>query len=223
MRLLQRLLGRGSDAKEDAEFAYWRQRHDQQGPLEQGAHHYKHVFTEPFELTEAFYAGKRLLDIGCGPRGSLTWAGMAAQRVGVDPLVPRYRDLQQGDHGMEYVATGAESIPFADGHFDVVSTINSLDHVEDVGSAIAEITRVTKPGGSLLLLVDVGHAPTPTEPHELKWDLLERFEQDWELVFRRDHERDSDNMLDNLWANRPFDHTDPAARPGVLCARFERR
>jgi SAM-dependent methyltransferase len=222
VRLLHRLFPRGSDPKADAEFSYWRERRDTQGPVEQGADHYKFVFTEPFGLTEDFYAGKRLVDIGCGPRGSLTWAGMAEQRVGVDPLVPRYRELQQGDHGMDYVATGAESIPFPDGHFDVVSTINSLDHVEDVDRAIAEITRVTKAGGSLLLLVDVGHAPTPTEPHELAWDLPARFDDNWELVFRRDYERASDNMLDNLWANRPFDHTNDTQRPGVLCARFER-
>jgi SAM-dependent methyltransferase len=213
-------LGRG-DEKGDAEFAYWSERRANGGALEDGAHHYQSIYTEHFGLEPSFYDGKRLLDIGCGPRGSLTWAGTAAERVGLDPLVSRYATLQQGDHGMDYVEAGAEAIPFPDGHFDVVSTINSLDHVEDVDRAIAEITRVTRSGGSLLLLVDVGHEPTPTEPHLLDWDLLERF-RGWMLVHRRDLERPSDNMLDNLWANRPFEHSDPAHRPGVLLARLER-
>ena len=29
-------------------------------------------------------------DIGCGPRGSLEWATMAAERVGLDPPVNKY-------------------------------------------------------------------------------------------------------------------------------------
>ena len=221
MGLLERLRRGGDQSKEAAEFAYWRERREQ-GALEQGAHHYRSMFTDQFGLDESFYDGKRLLDIGCGPRGSLTWAGNAAERVGLDPLVAQYRTLQQGDHGMEYVESGAETIPFEDAHFDVVSTINSLDHVEDVDRTIAEITRVTKPGGALLLMVDVGHEPTPTEPHELDWSLADRFGDGWRVVDRRELERPSDNLLDNLWANRPFDHEDTDKRPGVLILRFER-
>ena len=29
-------------------------------------------------------SGMRVLDVGCGPRGSLEWATMAARRVGID-------------------------------------------------------------------------------------------------------------------------------------------
>src|SRR3954453_15117882 len=209
--------------KEDAELAYWRERRDEQGPLETGAPLYRRVFVDHFGLDESFYEGKRLLDIGCGPRGSLTWAGGALERVGLDPLVSKYRELQQGDHGMSYVEAGAESIPYPDGHFDVVSTINSLDHVEDVDRAIVEITRVARHGGALLLLVDVGHEPTPTEPHELDWDLLDRFGGTWQVVDRRDYERPSDNLNSNLEAGIAFDHANTQRRPGVLSARLERR
>jgi SAM-dependent methyltransferase len=210
-------------AKEDAELAYWRERRDDQGPLEAGAPLYRRVFIDHFALDDAFYDGKRLLDIGCGPRGSLTWAGGALERVGLDPLVSKYRELQHGDHAMTYVEAGAEAIPFPDGHFDVVSTINSLDHVEDVDQAIAEITRVTRSGGTLLLLVDVGHEPTPTEPHELDWNLVDRFSANWDLVDRRSYERASDNLNSNLDAGVAFDHENADPRPGVLSARFERR
>lgn len=219
---MRRLFRRG-DPKRDAELAYWRERRDEQGPLESGAHLYRRVFIDHFALDDSFYEGKRLLDIGCGPRGSLTWAGQAIERVGLDPLVSKYKELQQGDHGMTYVEAGAEAIPHPDGHFDVVSTINSLDHVEDVDRAIDEITRVTRPGGTLLLLVDVGHEPTPTEPHELDWDLLERFGGMWRAIDRRDYERPSDNLNSNLEAGIPFDHSNSERRPGVLSVRFERR
>jgi SAM-dependent methyltransferase len=221
LRRLRRLRDGAGDPKGDAELSWWRARLKESGPLEEFAHLYRFYFLDHFRLGEDFYAGKRLLDIGCGPRGSLTWAGGAAERIGVDPLVSRYRELQQGNHGMNYVEAGAEHMPFADGYFDVVSSINSLDHVDDVDRAIAEATRVAKPGGTFLLLVDVGHEPTPTEPHALDWTLPERF-SGWAVAERRDYERPSDNMYDNLLADRAFDHADPTPRAGVLSVRFTR-
>src|SRR3954451_25012670 len=73
---VRRLFRRG-DPKRDAELAYWRERREEQGPLESGAPLYRRIFIDHFGLDDAFYDGKRLLDIGCGPRGSLTWAGQA--------------------------------------------------------------------------------------------------------------------------------------------------
>ena len=207
--------------KRAGELDYWREQRGR-GPLEEGVPFYKWTFTEFFGLDAGFFAGKRLLDVGCGPRGSLEWADMAAERVGADPLADRYRELHTRAHATTYVAAPAESLPFADGHFDVVSCFNALDHVEKVPAAIAEITRVCAPGGHLLLLVDIAHDPTPLEPHRLQWSLLNAF-SGWDVEERRDYERPSDNMLANLRLDpAPFDHADPRERPGVLAARLVR-
>jgi ubiquinone/menaquinone biosynthesis C-methylase UbiE len=221
---IRHLLGRRASGKHASELAYWRRQREQQGELEQGERFYRWQFVEHFGVGESFFRGKRLLDVGCGPRGSLEWADEALERVGLDPLADRYVELHSRPHKMTYVASGAERIPFPDGHFDVVSTVNSLDHVDDVDAALREIARVTKPGGALLLLVDVNHEATPTEPHELGWGLVDRLGGDWILEDRRDYERPSDNLYDNLQAALPYDHSDPAdKRPGVLSARFTRR
>jgi SAM-dependent methyltransferase len=173
---LARLLGRrrAPASKADAELAYWRERKAEEGALT--GPHYEWFFTTHFGLDRSFYAGQRVLDVGCGPRGSLEWADMAAERVGLDPLVDDYRALGIDEHAMSYVAAGAEEMPFTNGHFDVVSALNALDHVDDVGAAVAELTRVTRPGGTLLLVVEVGHEPTPTEPQALGWDVLDLFD-----------------------------------------------
>jgi len=42
-------------------------------------------FLDYFGLSKDFYKGKKILDIGCGPRGSLEWADMTLERVGLDP------------------------------------------------------------------------------------------------------------------------------------------
>ncbi len=76
-----------------------------------------------FGLPLELYDGKRVLDLGCGPRGSLEWAERAAERVGLDPLADEYQRLHSREHAMTYVAAPAEAIPFPDSHFDVVSTI----------------------------------------------------------------------------------------------------
>jgi SAM-dependent methyltransferase len=102
------------------------------------------LFTDLVGLDAGFYRGKAVLDIGCGPRGSLEWADEASRRVGLDPLADDYRELGTDAHAMDYVAAGSEAMPFGDGEFDVVATINSLDHVDDLGRTVAEIKRVTR-------------------------------------------------------------------------------
>lgn len=219
---LRRLLHGSVADKAESEFAFWRARRAAGGDLEAGAPLYRWYFIDHVGLPSDFYSGKRMLDIGCGPRGSLEWAVDAAERVGLDPLADRYRELQARDHDMAYVNGGAEAIPFPSARFDVISSINSLDHVDDVTQAIAEIARVGVPGATLLLLTDVNHLPTPTEPQTFGWEILDLLAGDWELVERRDFERPSGNMYDNLRAGTPYDHS-RGDRPGVLSARFSRK
>jgi SAM-dependent methyltransferase len=159
--------------KRRAELAWWRRQRAAEGQLH-GAH-YERLFTEPFGLERSFYAGRSMLDVGCGPRGSLEWAGDARERIGLDPLARRYRALGIGGHRMRYVAGRAEAIPFEDRRFDVVSAFNCLDNVEDPARAAREITRVLALDGIALLIVEVGHPPTVTEPLTLGWDVTRLF------------------------------------------------
>ncbi len=160
-------------SKKRHELAYWAGRYSVEGPL--AGPHYQYFYTEAFGLSESDYAGKRVLDIGCGPRGSLEWADMALERVGLDPLADDYKKFGADQHKMSYVASPSEKIPFSNGHFDVVITFNSLDHVDNLDWTISEIGRVTRSGGQLLLIVEIDHPPTPTEPISLHSDVLNAF------------------------------------------------
>jgi SAM-dependent methyltransferase/GT2 family glycosyltransferase len=203
-------------SKSDAEFFYWQGRHQVEGRLSNA--HYERVYTTSFGLQRTDFAGKRVLDIGCGPRGSLEWATDAAERVGVDPLVGRYRELGIERHAMTYVESGAEHIPFPDNHFDVVAALNALDHVDDVDAVIREMTRVARPGGLGLLLVEVNHAPTATEPHSLGWDLLRRFGE-WEVVDERHVKLDETHDVHGSWLRgAPW-----REGPGLLGATLRRK
>lgn len=148
--------------KERAELAFWTERASEEGKL--GNDHYRYFYTEFFGLTADDYDGKSIIDIGCGPRGSLEWAEGAKVRVGLDALVDQYRNLGIDQHKMRYIAATVEAIPYAAKRFDFVTCFNALDHVEDLLTALNEIHRVLKKDGTFLLIVEVNHAPTVTEP-----------------------------------------------------------
>lgn len=216
---LRRLIESLPGAKERGELAYWREKKAQEGQLRND--HYKFLFTDHWGLSEEFYSGKRVLDIGCGPRGSLEWAEGALERVGLDSLVKSYQTLGIDQHKMKYVDSGIESAPFPDCYFDIVTSINSLDHVESVEKAIAEIKRITKPGGAFLLLVEVNHAPTVCEPHTMSWSVTEKFLPEFKAIRIRHYEMLGTDMRDSI-TGPEYDHKKNDGRHGMLSAHFER-
>jgi len=208
--------------KEYHELRYWRGvtrpiAHDR-AKLEHERAHYEYFFTTFFGLTADDYAGRTVLDIGCGPCGSLEWATNARQRVGLDPLADQYRKLAEDRQAMSYCTSPSEAIPFGDGHFDVVTTFNSLDHVDDVGATIREIKRVTAPTGRILLIVEIGHAPTPTEPHWLDESVVAQFAPEFKPTdVRLFGVREDHNLYASLKQGVPY----VKGNPGILAARLE--
>lgn len=220
IKLLVRARGDKERAKRLAEIGFWRSTGRREGALTND--HYEFFYTEHFGLTRDWYTGKRILDIGCGPRGSLEWASHATERVGLDPLVDDYRELGIEKHAMTYIGAPAEAIPFDDGYFDVVTSFNSLDHVDNLSQAVAEIIRVLGPSGDLLVISDVNHPPTVTEPISYSWDIVDRFVPPLEVVSTRRFARLEDGVYQSARAQIPFD--DRARDPeGLLSLHLTRR
>lgn len=182
--------------------------------------HYVYFYTTHFGLDEAFYNGKKVLDIGCGPRGSLEWADMAAERVGLDAIADAYRRLGTANHKMRYVNAPSEQIPFPDKYFDVVCSFNSLDHVDNLDQSISEIIRVLAPGGLFLLLTELNHDPTATEPQVFSWDIVEKFSSEFKLVKEKQYEKSGSGMYDSVLAGVPYNHASKLLRKGILSAKF---
>lgn len=206
--------------KEHLELRYWKQRRAIEGRLV--GKHYRQFYTTYFGLTPSSYSGRRVLDIGCGPRGSLEWADMALERIGLDPLAKRYLRLGTHEHKMKYIASPAESMPFEDGYFDIVSSFNSLDHVKDVETTIREIKRVLRSKGLFLLLVDVNHEPTAYEPHDISWDIVLRFAPEFEVIEENHYEKGAGGMYESILEGIPYNSANPRRRIGVLAAKFRK-
>src|SRR5689334_5098707 len=94
--------------------------------------------------------GKSVLEIGCGTGLILGRLAKHAQRaVGID-LSPGMLQHARA-RGLEVVCSSATSLPFPSNSFDLVCSFKVLAHVPDIATALAEITRVTKPGGRIAL------------------------------------------------------------------------
>ncbi|MDH5671670.1 MAG: methyltransferase domain-containing protein [Myxococcales bacterium] len=94
--------------------------------------------------------GRSVLEVGCGTGLILERLAQRAQYAcGVDLSSGMLRMAR--DRGLEGVLGSATALPFADESFDLVCSFKVLAHVPDIGSALAEIARVTKPGGQMVL------------------------------------------------------------------------
>ncbi len=202
--------------KEFYEWLFWQIQKLKEGKLKNS--HYEYFFTTYFGLTQADYLGKNILDIGCGPRGSLEWASGANKRVGLDTLAKQYIKMEGKKHQMEYVEAGAENIPFEDAIFDFVSSFNSLDHVDDLQKSITEIKRVLKPGGKFLLIADIHLHKTICEPSSFSWDIVEQFFPEFSLV--KENHYEGNLLYKSIRAAVPYNHQNPQERYGILTALF---
>ncbi len=97
-------------------------------------------------------APQSALDVGCGEgRFCRMLAARGVQTTGLDPTPSLIAAARQRDPGGAYVEAGGEALPFADAHFDLVVSYLSLIDIPDFEAAIAEMARVLKPGGALLI------------------------------------------------------------------------
>ncbi|HEU5323829.1 MAG TPA: methyltransferase domain-containing protein [Methylomirabilota bacterium] len=111
-------------------------------------------------------AGERVLDVGCGTGDlilTLAAANVAAA-IGIDVAAPyiAYARRRTTDRTVTFEVGDALDLPYVDGVFDRALSMLALDVMADPGRALAEMRRVTRPGGVLAALVNdfrCGYAP----------------------------------------------------------------
>ena len=110
--------------------------------------------------------GKRVLDVGCGYGGFLVAAARAGARevVGIDmnPRVLELAPLLLSDYEVEARLQQANLIesglPGELGRFDVIICNDVLEHVPDVGAAIANLAAMLATEGRIFLEIPNGNA-----------------------------------------------------------------
>lgn len=97
---------------------------------------------------------ERALDVGTGA-GALAFAlsPLVREVVGLDP-VPELLVLARARArpNTEFVEGDGTALPFHDGSFDLAGTHRTLHHVAQPERVVAELARVTRPGGHVLVV-----------------------------------------------------------------------
>jgi len=125
------------------------------------------LYLERFTAEEMF-AGKEVLDMGCGPAGkSLYYVSLGASHVtGVD-IVEHYKaeaeamaaELGYSDR-FTFVLGSAYEMPFADRCFDTVIMNDFMEHVDNPEAALREAMRLVRPGGRIFINFPPYYHPT---------------------------------------------------------------
>jgi len=108
-------------------------------------------------------APTRVLDVATGGgHTALALARIARHVTAYDvtePMLRAARGLlrERGAAAATFVAGDVEALPFRDGTFDVVTCRIAAHHFADVATAVREVRRVLRPGGSFLLQDILGH------------------------------------------------------------------
>lgn len=97
---------------------------------------------------------QQVLDVACGlGNWLLACRELDASTSGVDLSEKAISICKSVLPDGEFYATPAESLPFEDNRFDVVTCLGSLEHFVDPGKALNEMIRVAKDDAIFVLLV----------------------------------------------------------------------
>lgn len=139
-----------SFAYDSIDVGYYDRIYHRNAGVQSAWHHQK------FDHVRAMIApGSRHLDIGCGPGTFIGGLDETIQSIGVDIAQAQidYAQKQYGSASKSFVKIEPGPIPFVDHSFDVVTSIELMEHLDkDAGLALMkEARRVLKPSGVFML------------------------------------------------------------------------
>ena len=125
-----------------------------------------------------------MLDAGCGPGFYVSEiverVGPEGSLVGVDasgPMLALAAKRCEAHDNVSFHEGDVTALPVGDAEFDRVLSVQVLEYVADIPAALAELKRVLKPGGRLLIW-DVDWATVSWRSEDP--DRMERFLRAWD-------------------------------------------
>ena len=125
------------------EFSDWYEREREEG-------YHRLIDDLQVDLLQDHVQDSDVLEVGCG-------TGLLLHRVASVARKARGIDISPGmleqarRRGLDVVEGCATELPFESASFDVVYSFKVLAHVEEIEQALAECSRVVRPGGQLFL------------------------------------------------------------------------
>jgi SAM-dependent methyltransferase len=97
-------------------------------------------------------ADARILDAGCGSGRNMVELARHGEITGIE-LSPTSVRLARARNCGEVLEGSVLDLPFPEGAFDLVVSLDVIEHLQDDAGALRELRRVTRPGGALLVTV----------------------------------------------------------------------
>lgn len=92
----------------------------------------------------------KLLDVGCGTGFSFEF--FDCKLFGIDPSLELLKQFPKKFLGRAQTKQApAEKIPFPDRYFDIIISVTAIQNFEDIGKALDEIKRVSKPHAQIAI------------------------------------------------------------------------
>jgi SAM-dependent methyltransferase len=133
---------------------------------------------EPWDFSNRIHGytgarGKRVLDVGCGNGYVLAqYARHGAEVHGIDltetALSLSRRRFELAGLSGTFQRTDGDTIPYPDATFDIVCSMGVLHHIEDPRPMLAEMRRVLRPGGEIIVMMYHRHSWKHLVVHPLK-------------------------------------------------------
>ncbi|MEH6471898.1 MAG: class I SAM-dependent methyltransferase [Halopseudomonas sp.] len=130
-------------------------------------------------------AGESILDAGCGS-GIFTapLVERGPQLTGLDLSIPMLGRARSRLPSAAFIAADMAALPFADETFDKTVSITALEFIEDGKQALAELFRVTRPGGTVVIATLNSLSP-------------------WAARRKAKAEVDKDSLFNQVWFRSP--------------------
>jgi ubiquinone/menaquinone biosynthesis C-methylase UbiE len=141
-----------SDHKQKSRAAFDRQARDYD--TKPYGRHARRLHADVMAAVETF-SFEDVLDVGCGTGATLAaivaaHPDVTAWGIDLSPVMVGIARERLGD-GADVQVADAEHLPLPDGSVDLVTCVDSLHHYPDPGAALAEMHRITRPRGGLVL------------------------------------------------------------------------
>ena len=127
--------------------------------------------------------GQTVLDVGCGPASDTIalskLIGSTGKVIGIDHdpdmvVTANQRAIDKGvDHFVDHRHANGLELPFEDNTFDSCRSERVFQHVLEADKLLAEMIRVTKPGG-YIVIADADHSTHGTSTHFPDMDMQMR-------------------------------------------------
>ncbi len=105
------------------------------------------------------FHGKKMLEVGVGAGSDfLQWVRAGTQAHGIDLTTEAIENVKQrlavyNLQAIELQVADAENLPYPNNSFDLVYSWGVIHHSPDTPKCLAEIIRVTKPGGMIKIMI----------------------------------------------------------------------